>query len=220
VEQGYRAVKFHAWCIPEKDLELARAVRKHYPGADVDLMQDAENNYDRLGALRVARELEDLGFGWLEAPLPDYELDGYRELTSRVNIPVLPSGNWFQDLSSFQAALRSGAWRVARTDSTVLGGITPARAAMSLAKTAGMNCEIMCWGYTLISTANLHLMLAFGNATYFEQPVPFEAYEYGMKDVVRTGPDGYVSAPKGPGLGVEIDWDAMHRSTVMVYEVK
>ena len=65
------------------------------------------------------------------------------------------------------------------------------RKAMSLAKAAGTNCEIMCWGYTLISTANLHLMLAFGNATYYEQPVPYEAYEYGMKNVVRTGPNGY-----------------------------
>ena len=61
--------------------------------------------------------------GWRR--FPDYELDAYRELTSRVNIPVLPSGNWFQDPPLFHAALRSGAWRVARTDSTVLGGITP-----------------------------------------------------------------------------------------------
>ena len=111
VEEGFRAVKFHAWCIPDKDVELARAIRKHYPGTDVDFMQDAENNYDRSGAFRVAQELEDLGFGWLEAPFPDYELDAYRELTSRVNIPVLPSGNWFQDLPSFHTALHSGAWR-------------------------------------------------------------------------------------------------------------
>src|SRR5579871_1772235 len=74
LEQGFRAIKFHAWCIPEKDLELARAVRKHHPGNDVAFMHDAENNYDRLGALRVARELDDLGFTWFEAPLPDYEL--------------------------------------------------------------------------------------------------------------------------------------------------
>ena len=37
-------------------------------------------------------------------------------------------------------------------------------------------------------------MLAFNNATYYEQPVPYEAYEYGMKDVVRTQPDGHVYA--------------------------
>jgi L-alanine-DL-glutamate epimerase-like enolase superfamily enzyme len=220
VQQGYRAVKFHTWCLPDKDLELARAVRRHFPESDVEFMLDVENNYDRRSALRVARELEHLGFRWFEAPFPDYELESYRELTSRVSIPILPSGNWIQDIASFQRALQTGAWRVARTDCTALGGITPARKAMCLAEAAGMNCEIMCWGFTLIAAANLHVMLAFENGTYFEQVIPSEVYEYGMKDVIRTGSDGYVSAPKGSGLGVEVDWDAMDRSTLMVYEVK
>lgn len=220
LDQGFRAVKFHTWCLPEKDLQLARAVRIHFPDSSVDFMLDVENSYDRLSALRVARELENLGFGWFEAPFPDYELESYRELTSRVNIPVLPSGNWIQDIPSFQRALQSGAWRVARTDCTALGGITPARKAMCLAEAAGMNCELMCWGYTLIAAANLHMMLAFGNGTYFEQVVPSDVYEYGMKDVIRTGPDGFVSAPQAPGLGVEVDWETMDHATLMVYEVK
>ncbi|MEE9247481.1 MAG: mandelate racemase/muconate lactonizing enzyme family protein, partial [Dehalococcoidia bacterium] len=81
LEQGFRAVKFHTWCIPDRDLELARAVRRKHPSKDVAFMLDAENNYDRQGALRVAEELESLEFTWFEAPLPDYDLDGYRELT-------------------------------------------------------------------------------------------------------------------------------------------
>jgi L-alanine-DL-glutamate epimerase-like enolase superfamily enzyme len=85
---------------------------------------------------------------------------------------------------------------------------------MILAETAGMNCEVMCWGYTLISAANLHLMLGFPNSTYYEQPVPYDAYEYGMKDVIRTQPDGYVLAPQRPGLGVEVDWKAMEAATI------
>ena len=32
IAQGFKAIKFHTWCIPELDLELARAVRKQYPG--------------------------------------------------------------------------------------------------------------------------------------------------------------------------------------------
>ena len=214
LEQGFRAVKFHAWCLPERDLELARAVRQHHPGDDIAFMMDAENNYDQLSALRVARELEDLRFTWFEAPLPDYDLDGYRELTSRVNIPVLPSGNWIQDLPAFAEALRTKAWRVARTDVTVCGGITPARKALALVETVGMNCEIMSWGNTLVSAANLHLMLAFPSCTYYEQAVPYEAYGYGMHDVIRTDRDGYVHAPPGPGLGVRVDWDAVDAATI------
>ena len=212
--EGFRAIKFHTWCIPDRDLELARAVRKQHPGDDVQFMLDVENNYDRLAALRVAEELDGLGFTWFEAPLLDYDLEGYRELTSRVRIPILPSGNWIQDLHSFSHAIRTRAWGASRTDVTVSGGFTPGRKAVALAEAAGMNCEVMGWGYTLISGANLHLMLAFNNCTFYEQPTPYEAYEYGMNDVIRTQRDGFVYAPTGPGLGLEVDWKAMEAATI------
>jgi L-alanine-DL-glutamate epimerase-like enolase superfamily enzyme len=214
VKDGFRAVKFHTWCIPEKDLALARAVRKEYQGQEVRFMLDVENNYDRVSALAAARELEELGFAWFEAPLHDSDLAGYRDLSSRVHIPVLPSGNWVQDLSSFAHAVQTQAWSVARTDVTVCGGITPGKKAMALAEAAGMNCEVMSWGYTLISAANLHLLLAAPNCTYYEQAVPYQAYEYGMLDTIRTGTDGYVSAPTGPGLGLQVDWKAMDAATI------
>ena len=70
------------------------------------------------------------------------------------------------------------------------------------------------WGNTLISAANLHLMLANDCCSYFEQSVPYEPYEYGMLDVIRTDSDGQVTAPDSPGLGVRIDWDAMEAATV------
>ncbi|MFN0195661.1 MAG: mandelate racemase/muconate lactonizing enzyme family protein [Planctomycetaceae bacterium] len=218
IAQGFKAIKFHAWCLPDKDLELARAVRKDHPGTEIAFMHDAENRYDRISALRVAQELEDLGFTWFEAPLPDYDIEGYQELTSRVNIPIIPSGNWIQDLPAFARTVQGGAWKIARTDVTMCGGFTGGRKAMAIAEAAGKKCEVMCWGHTLISTANLHLSLGSPNCTYYEQPIPYASYEYGMKDVVRTQPDGYVYAPKGPGLGVEIDWDAMNAATILTID--
>ena len=57
-------------------------------------------------------------------------------------------------------------------------------------------------------------MLANDCCSYFEQSVPYEPYEYGMLDVIRTAPDGTVTAPDAPGLGVRVDWDAMEAATV------
>jgi L-alanine-DL-glutamate epimerase-like enolase superfamily enzyme len=217
IEQGFRAIKFHTWCLPERDLELARAVRKHHPGQDITFMLDVENNYDRKGALRVAQELEDLGFGWFEAPFPDFDLESYSELTRRVTIPILPSGNWIQDLPTFASALTRHCWSSARTDATMLGGITGTRKALALVEAAEMKCEIMSWGPTVISAANLHLMLSVPFCTYFEQAVPYDSYEFAMKDVIRTRSDGYVDAPKGPGLGVQLDWKAIESATICTF---
>ena len=38
-----------------------------------------------------------------------------------------------------------------------------------------------------------------------------------MKDVIRTQADGYAYAPSGPGLGLEVDWDAMEAATILSF---
>ena len=218
LESGFRAIKFHTWCDPARDLALARAVRREHPGPGVDFMLDVENNYTREEAMRAGRELADLGFRWFEAPLPDHDLEGYRTLTRELSIPILPSGNWIQDLSLFREAIGTRTWGAARTDVTMMGGIGPAKEAAALAKSAGLDCEIMSWGYNLAAAANLHLMLALDNCTFFEQAMPYEAFEYGMVDVIRPGPDGFVIAPERPGLGLRVDWEAMEAATFHVVE--
>ena len=50
----------------------------------------------------------------------------------------------------------------------------------------------------------------------YEQAVPYEAYEYGMKDVIRSQADGYVRVRGGPGLGVRVDWEAIQAATIHV----
>jgi L-alanine-DL-glutamate epimerase-like enolase superfamily enzyme len=217
-EEGFRAVKFHAWCEVERDLEMARAVRERYPGDELAFMHDAEQRYGRQGADRAARELEALGFTWFEAPLLDTDLEGYRALRRRVAIPILPAGNTIMDLGLLYQGIRLGAWSAVRVDVNVVGGITPARKVMGLAAAAGLNVELQCWGYTLQQASNLHLMLAYRNCAWFEQPVPYPAFEFGMLDTIRTDRDGYVHAPAGPGLGVRVDWDAMKSATLATLE--
>jgi len=217
-EEGFRAIKFHAWCEVDRDLAMARAVHARHGEAGLAFMHDAEQRYSRAGAYRAARELQALGFAWFEAPLLDTDLEGYRELRRRVDIPILPAGNWVLDLGLLYQGMRLGAWSALRVDVNVVGGITPARKVMGLAAAAGMNVELQCWGYTLQQAANLHLMLAYPNCTYFEQPVPYPAFEFGMVDPIRTDPEGFVHAPAGPGLGVRIDWDAVKSATLVTLE--
>ena len=118
------------------------------------------------------------------------------------------------DLATFEHALGSCCWGAARTDVVMMGGLAPARQAMALAQAAGTTCELMSWGYTLASAANLHLMLGVANCTYYELPLPLDVYEYGMLDRIRIGPDGFVEAPTAPGLGYAIDWPVMAAATI------
>jgi L-alanine-DL-glutamate epimerase-like enolase superfamily enzyme len=219
VAEGFRAIKFHCWCEYERDMAMVRAIDKVFAGTDVDFMLDVEQRYDRSDALRAAQELERLGYRWFEAPFPDYDLAGYRELRRYVSLPIIPAGNSVLSPHLIELAIEMGCWTNARVDVTVAGGITPTLKIMGLAEAHGMTVELQCWGYTTTQAANLHLMLARPNCTWFEQPVPYPAFEYGVANPIRPDRDGYVGVSDLPGLGLEIDWATIEAATLLKYEV-
>lgn len=217
--QGFRAIKFHCTCVYESDMEIVRAVHAKFGDSGIRFMLDVEQRYTRAEALRAARELEELGYAWFEAPLPDFDFEGYRTLKQSVDIPILANGNWILDPRLIEHAIAEDCWTHVRVDTTVAGGVTPMRKIMGIAEAHGMNVEIQSWGYTLTQAANLHVMLSGFNCEYFEQPVPYPSFEYGSLDVIRTDDDGYVNAPPGPGLGIHTDWKAMEKAALLNYEV-
>lgn len=216
---GYRAVKFHAWNDPVRDLEMLRAVHREYGATGITLMHDAENRYDMHSAVSVARELEEMNYRWLEAPFIDYDVDSYRRLRELVSLPIIPHGIWISDIHALAHALKSRPWDAVRIDATAVGGLTPSLKICALAEGFGLSVEVQSWGYTLIQAPNLHLGLGTGRSSYFESPIPYKAHEFGVLDPIRPRSDGRVYAPDGNGLGLTVDWEAieaaaMARSTV------
>jgi L-alanine-DL-glutamate epimerase-like enolase superfamily enzyme len=219
-DEGFKAIKFHCWCNPARDLPLCEVAADHFSGSGMELMLDVEQRYDLSGALKVGRRLGELGFQWFEAPLVDTDIVGYQQLKRQTTVPIIAAGNTWLDLQQLECAIRADCWSAVRVDATICGGITPIRKIMGLAEANGMNVEVQCWGYTLTQAANLHVMLAHRNCTYFEQPVPYAAFEYGAADVIRTDKNGFVHAPDGPGLGIGIDWEAIRKATILQFEIR
>ena len=211
--QGFNAVKLHAWGDPERDVHLLRGVRDAFP--DVVLMHDAEGRYDRDGARIVARACAEVGVRWLEAPLPDFDLDGYRWLRGQEpGVPMLAGGDVIWDARLMAEVLRDPPWDAVRFDVSFVGGPTKARELMTVAGDAGLMVELISYGHTVIQAANLHTALAFGRTTYFEQAVPTEPFEHGVGNPIRTGRDGCVRVPDGPGLGIDLDDEAVAAATL------
>ncbi|MBZ0123809.1 MAG: hypothetical protein K8F31_07980 [Roseovarius sp.] len=207
--KGYRAIKVHPYCTYAEDLRLVRRLIERFEGQDIAWSLDADGNYDIGQALRIGRVLDAAGWEFLEAPLPDSDLSGYRTLAEALDIDVICGGNALPDLHIIRLALEMGAWDRSRFDVTGIGGFTGACAGMAMTAAHNRKCEVQSWGYTLTQAANLHLMLAYSNCDYFEQAAPFEKYEIGARQVIRPDADGCV-APSGlPGLGIELDWDVL-----------
>jgi len=91
-EQGFTAIKLGWGPLgqdPDHDVRLAAAATEA-AGDGVDILIDAGLGYggDAQTAIRVARELEQLGVYWLEEPFEPDEYEAYAELADTVDIPV------------------------------------------------------------------------------------------------------------------------------------
>jgi L-alanine-DL-glutamate epimerase-like enolase superfamily enzyme len=213
--RGLRFIKLHGWGDPDRDIALCQAVRKHV-GAGFGLMFDAVGSYDPQQALRMGRALEDLQFEWFEMPIRDQSIIGYQQLARSLDIAVA-SGEVhtysFQETANY---LTARAWDIARIDAAISGGITGARKAAALAEGFGVRCELHAFGHALAQAANLQVIGAIANCSYFEAPLPLDAYNTGMVDVVEIDDNGIARIPSKPGLGLEADWDAILAQSIAV----
>ncbi len=213
VAAGFTAVKLHTWGDPERDAGLLRSVRRTFPG--ITLMHDAEGRYEREGAETVARACSDVGARWFEAPLPDLDLGGYRWLRRRVpGVPVLAAGDALWDARLIADVLRDPPWDALRFDVSFAGGPTAAADLMRVAGDAGLDVELISYGHTLIQAVNLHVALAFGRTSFFEQAVPPHPFEHGVSNPIRTDAAGSVRVPDGPGLGIDLVDGALEDATI------
>ncbi|WP_318617291.1 mandelate racemase/muconate lactonizing enzyme family protein [Sporosarcina sp. YIM B06819] len=213
-EQGYKVIKFHTWCTFEEDMALVKAMHEVFKDSGLKFMLDVETAYTREEALKAARILEKYDYIWFEAPLPDTDLEGYKELKSRVDIPIIAAGNTLLRLNQIEQGIQNSCWSSVRVDATLAGGITQTKKIMGIAEANSMTVELQSWGYTLSQAANLHLMLACNNSKYFEQAVPVEPLEFGAITTIRTDREGYVHAPEGNGLGIEMDWSLIEKTAI------
>ena len=204
---GYRAVKIHPHCVFDDDIRLVSTLAEEFAERDVKLSLDVDGMYSFDQALSLGRVLDQAGWEFFEAPLPDTDLRGYKKLADTLGLDVICGGNSLPHPQLIGYALEMGAWDRSRFDVTGIGGFTGAGEAAEVTRAHGKACEVQSWGYTLTQAANLHFMLAHPNCTNFEQAAPFEKYEFGAGQVIRPDADGLVRPSDLPGLGVEMDWD-------------
>lgn len=206
VARGYRAYKLHPFNDPARDIDLCRAVREAV-GPEVALMLDAAKSYDRRGALRVGRALEELDFAWFEEPISQYDLEGQAELRRVLDIPLAGAETVAGHVWSVAETLRAGALDMVLCDVYWKAGVTGMLKTAILCEAMGIGIASHHAASPLMNFANLHVLCGATNAGYIEILVPEEGYDYALMNYLAPDAEGFVVAPQGPGLGVDLDRD-------------
>ncbi|HEY4266640.1 MAG TPA: enolase C-terminal domain-like protein [Galbitalea sp.] len=210
--KGFRGYKIHPAGILGEDLEVYRAVREAV-GADFELMADPVGAYTFAEALTAGRELERLGYRWLEEPVFDIDWMSQRKLADALDITILGTETAPEGHRGTSAAIAGGWVDAVRTDVSWRGGITGVMKTAALADAFGMRCELHTCVYHALDLVNLQCASAILNCSFLELLYPLEDNTFGLaKGIEIVG--GYATVPDEPGLGIDYDWDAIDDRTI------
>ncbi|HEV7258723.1 MAG TPA: mandelate racemase/muconate lactonizing enzyme family protein [Bosea sp. (in: a-proteobacteria)] len=214
VKAGFREIKVKLGHPLKDAVARARLVRK-LAGDDIALYVDANWAYDVDDAMIVGRALADLGYGFFEEPIAPHDREGYRRLAQHLPIR-LAAGESDYVASEALTMLQDRSLGLLQPDVTRSGGITETWRIAELA--AAFNTAYaphVGWSGAICVAASLQLAAAAESFRTFECMV----YENPLRDafttpVVGEGSqliEGRLKVPQGPGLGIEIDRDALAR---------
>jgi L-alanine-DL-glutamate epimerase-like enolase superfamily enzyme len=213
--EGWTAYKIHPPTVPERDIEICRAVRRAV-GDGFRLMLDSTWSYQYPEALRVGRAIEELDYHWYEDPLADDDLYNYVKLKQHLDIPILATEYSPGGFTAYAPWVTAQATDYLRGDVAVKGGITALVKTAHLAEAFHLNYEVHHGGNSLNNVANLHVIMAIKNTEMFEVLLPAGAQKYGLERDIEVDRDGYVHAFDGPGLGAAIDFALIERHKTAV----
>ncbi len=205
-DNGATAVKLHVGYGVDADLDTVDAIQAAAP--DLRIAIDAHWAYSVTEALGLARGLSDRHCWFLEAPLAPEDMRGHTELVSRADLPVAV-GEAMRNRYEFTEWIDTRALRIAQPD-VARTGITEAMAITEVA--AARHVPVAphhSVGLGVALAAGLHVSAAVEDLPAFEyQPTSTDVGGQILRTSVSTAADHMV-LPDGPGLGVEVDSDAV-----------
>lgn len=193
--------------------EVLSAVRSAV-GPEFTLMCDVQYAFpDAATCLKVIDGWADLDLFFLETPLPSDDLDGYAELATSAPMPIA-AGEWLATRFECLDLMERGKVQVVQPDIGRVGGLTEAKRVADLA--ADRNVEVVphLWKTGLSIAAAVHLAAVTPHCPFVEfLPAEFSESPLRKELVVGTPEmvDGVLAPSSAPGLGVELDRDALER---------
>jgi D-galactarolactone cycloisomerase len=230
-DAGFKGMKIRVWRPdPMSDVEVCRLI-KEATGNDFHLMFDrtadapvsasGQQVWDLQTGLKVARGLQKAGAYWLEEPFLRSDYEAPAKLASMVDI-LITGGEAYSVLEPYRQCLLHRTYDILQPDGRQCGGIFRARQVGILAES--FHVPVILHGtMSLLLAGWLQATLAIGSpwqeiALITPPLLPEEQWSPGLK-VLKSKQmfvfdQGELVAPVYPGIGLEVDEEAVERYRV------
>lgn len=227
-EEGFGALKLRI----DKDrlaegVAAVAAVREAV-GSSMEIMVDLNQGWRMPGdiasllgfdaVLRLAEELRGLEVLWLEEPLAAHDVSGLRELRARARIRIA-GGEMVRTPHELRLYEDTDALDVYQPDAVLAVGVLRARELAERVLAGGRWFTPHTWTNGIGLLTNLHLTAGVGGGPFLELPYDPPGWTAERRDFMLAEPllpdaDGCLAVPDRPGLGIELDDDAVRRYAV------
>ncbi len=207
--KGYKRIKLKIK--PGHDVETVRAIRAGLPG--FPLTVDANSAY-ALSDIRVFKEFDALELDYIEQPLAYDDLLDHAALQARIQTSICLDES-VQSAKQARKGLQLGAGRVLNIKVARVGGHLEARKVHDVAQAFG--APVWMGGMLEAGVGRAHNIHAATLPGYSKPGDTSSASRYWRRDIINEAleaQDGFMSVPKGPGIGVTLDTEAVKQYTL------
>jgi D-galactarolactone cycloisomerase len=223
VAAGFRAVKVRiARDRLDEGVAVVAAIRDAISDA-LEIMVDLNQWWRMAGdiapglgpqaARRVIDRLAEHDVLWVEEPLAGEDFPGMAMLRAQTGVRIA-GGEMARGFDELRRALAEDALDVVQPDVVLALGISGARTLAELALRGNRWFTPHTWTNGIGLLANLHVCCGVGGGPFLEFPydppgwTP-ERRDFMLAKPVRTDADGMLSVGAAPGMGIELDEDAV-----------
>jgi galactonate dehydratase len=229
VKLGFNAVKFdldqandpnkydkYNWTASTAEIQRMydqMAAARKAVGPNIDICADMHGRYDAPTGERVAKILEPLNLMWLEEPIPAENADAYKRIADQTSTPICAGENHYLALG-FRPLLEKGGVDIIMPDLQKCGGLGEGQRIANLANLYYVPFAPHMVASYLGAMASAHVCASVPNFMILEWQIYFHKDPMFSEIVnfdVSMVKDGQITVSDKPGIGVEINQEAMRK---------
>jgi L-alanine-DL-glutamate epimerase-like enolase superfamily enzyme len=177
---------------------------------------DTAEASDLVKTRKIVRRLAELDVFWVEEPLPYSDIDGFRTLRADNPGVRIAAGEMHHSVPELLRYLEQDVLDVYQMDVVLAVGMHRARTLAELAQLKHRQFTPHSWTNGIGVLANLHVSAGVGGGPFFEFPYDPPGWTPERRDFMLSEPvminnRGELEVPQRPGLGVELDEEAVER---------
>ena len=194
--------------VEEVAVENVAAVRQAV-GPDVEILVEMHRRLAPMHTVRIARNIEQFRPFWYEEPVLAENVDALAAVKREINIPIV-TGEEVYTKFEFREIFEKQAADIINPDVCNVGGILELKEIAAMAEPYYVVVSPHNYNSTTVGlAATLQVSTNIPNFLITEYFVNLEGFGQEIAHNPFQVKDGYISIPQGPGLGIELNEDAL-----------